>query len=88
MAAAVQPPAADLDVLIEQLQRVIANPEAVSAAGSQRQQILQLTRTAAVAIEEPFETVQRLAYSVSCRLSSTFVQHPWSTRNSSHRSLA
>lgn len=57
-------PAADLNVLIDQLKLVISNPEVVAAAGAERQQILQLAREAAVAIEEPFETVQRLAYSV------------------------
>lgn len=75
MTAAVKHPAVDLGVLIEQLQRVIANPEAVAAAGPQRQEILQLARTAAVAIEEPFETVQRLAYSVSTFLSSLLLAH-------------
>ncbi|KHO01575.1 O-methyltransferase, family 2 [Metarhizium album ARSEF 1941] len=55
--------AADLDILIQQLERVIANPEAAVAAGSKRHQVLQLARAAAVAIEEPFETLQRVGYS-------------------------
>ncbi|KAK2594288.1 hypothetical protein QQS21_007994 [Conoideocrella luteorostrata] len=69
--AAEQPTAAspandlNLNVLIEQLELLNANPEALAAADAEtaRQRILQLTRAVAVAIEEPFEAVQRLAYS-------------------------
>ena len=53
--------AVDLSSLIAQLEAVVADP---SAAGPDRLRILSLARAAAVAVEEPFETVQRLAYSV------------------------
>lgn len=49
-------------ILLEQLQALTANPEAFS---SHRQEIIQLSRKAAVMLEDPFEMFQRLAYSVS-----------------------
>lgn len=49
------------DLLIQQLKALIATPEAFSA---QSTEIIQLSRQAAVALEGPFETFQRLAYSV------------------------
>jgi len=49
-------------VLMEQLHAVIENPEAFAV---QAQDIIQLTRKAAVMLEGPFELFQRLAYSVS-----------------------
>ena len=49
------------DVLIGQLRALVENPEAFS---SQRQEIIKLSRQAAVVLEDPFETFQRLAYSV------------------------
>lgn len=52
-------------VLIEELKALIANPNVPSA---QRQEIIQLSRKAAVVLEEPFEMLQRLAYSVRLSL--------------------
>jgi hypothetical protein len=49
-------------VLLDQLRALVANPEAFA---SDRQEIIALARQAAVALEEPFETLQRLVYSVS-----------------------
>jgi hypothetical protein len=49
-------------VLIEQLKAVVDNPDIFS---SQRQEIIRLSRRVAVTLGEPFETFQRLAYSVS-----------------------
>lgn len=49
-------------VLMEQLRAVIENPEAFAV---QAQEIIQLSRKAAVMLEGPFEMFQRLAYSVS-----------------------
>jgi hypothetical protein len=52
---------ANPDLLVQQLKALIANPEAFSSQGTE---IIQLSRQAAVALEGPFETIQRLAYSV------------------------
>lgn len=52
-------------VLIEQLRAVIDNPD--SFAGDRRE-ILGLARKAAALLESPFETLQRLAYSVGTSL--------------------
>lgn len=49
-------------LLLEQLELVVEKPEAF--AGSS-QEIIKLGRKAAVMLEGPFETFQRLAYSVS-----------------------
>jgi hypothetical protein len=54
-------PIANPDLLIQQLKALIANPEVFSTQGTE---IVQLSRQAAVALEGPFETFQRLAYSV------------------------
>ncbi|KAK8144016.1 hypothetical protein G3M48_006404, partial [Beauveria asiatica] len=60
-------PVGDVDALIAQLQAIVADPKRFAAAAAiddiTRQQLKQLTRAASVALEEPFETVQRLAYS-------------------------
>ncbi|KAM3503974.1 hypothetical protein MY11210_008519 [Beauveria gryllotalpidicola] len=60
-------PIGDIDALIAQLQAIVANPRRFAATAAiddtRRQQLKQLTRAASVALEEPFETVQRLAYS-------------------------
>lgn len=58
-------PAAEIAVLIDQLQRVVADPGALIADEAQRLEAKQLARSAAVLLEEPFDTVQRLAYSVN-----------------------
>jgi hypothetical protein len=54
-------PVADPAVLIEQLRALIRDPDAFSA---QRQEIIKLSRHAAVALEDPFEMFQRMAYAV------------------------
>jgi hypothetical protein len=51
------------DALLAQLRALIANP-GVFSNGPQRQEITKLSRQAAVMLEDPFETFQRLAYSV------------------------
>lgn len=53
----------DTNALIEQLERIIADPSVVDEGS--RLRVMQLTRQASVAVEQPFETVKRLAYSVS-----------------------
>lgn len=62
-------PIGDVDALIAQLQAIVADPKRFAATAAiddtTRQQLKQLTRAASVALEEPFETVQRLGYSVS-----------------------
>lgn len=54
----------DLKVLTEQLKLLIADPGAAASDEVRRQEVQHLARAAAVALEDPFETVQRLAYSV------------------------
>ncbi|KAM3552003.1 hypothetical protein MY1884_007425 [Beauveria asiatica] len=60
-------PVGHVDALIAQLQAIVADPKSFAATAAiddiTRQQLKQLTRAASVALEEPFETVQRLAYS-------------------------
>ncbi|OAA64103.1 O-methyltransferase, family 2 [Akanthomyces lecanii RCEF 1005] len=62
-----QAPTPDVDVLIAQLQAIVADPKGSTVAlaidDTKRQQLRQLTRAASFALEEPFETVQRLVYS-------------------------
>lgn len=60
-------PVGDIDALITQLQAIIADPSGCTTGldDTTRQRLKQLTRAASVALEEPFETVQRLVYSVS-----------------------
>jgi hypothetical protein len=48
-------------LLLEQLRALVEAPGAVAG---QRQEIIKLSRKAAVILEEPFETFQRIAYSV------------------------
>lgn len=64
----------DVDVLITQLQAIVADPKGEAVASAiddiKRQQLKKLTRAASVALEEPFETVQRLVYSVCCTTAS------------------
>ncbi|OBT84167.1 hypothetical protein VE02_07529 [Pseudogymnoascus sp. 03VT05] len=64
-------PIANPDVLIQQLKALIANPEAFSTRGTE---IIQLSRQAAVALEGPFETFQRLAYSALPLVSARIAQ--------------
>lgn len=64
-----QAPTLDVDILIAQLQAIVADPKGATVAlaidDTKRQQLKQLARAASFALEEPFETVQRLVYSVS-----------------------
>lgn len=58
---------ADLKILTEQLKLLIESPDAllqVAADEDQKQELLRLSRQAAAALESPFETLQRLVYSV------------------------
>jgi hypothetical protein len=52
---------ANPDALIVQLRTVVEKPDAFK---EQRQEIMELTRKAALALEDPFEIFQRLVYSV------------------------
>lgn len=56
---------ADYQLLIQPLEVVIKNPEVISANDEARSKALKLLRAASLAIETPFETLQRIAYSVS-----------------------
>lgn len=73
-------PTPDVDVLIAQLQAIVADPKGsiVAAAidDTKRQQLKQLTRAASFALEEPFETVQRLVYSVSLFCTPAYSAYP------------
>jgi len=62
---------ANPDVLVLQLRALVENPETF-ASGSQRQEIMKLSRQAATLLEDPFEMFQRLVYSVMS------TQRPWS----------
>ncbi|GJN82284.1 hypothetical protein PLIIFM63780_005823 [Purpureocillium lilacinum] len=54
----------ELDSLAQQLRSVLNNPDAFAGADeAQRLEVKQLARAVSVALEQPFETVQRLAYS-------------------------
>ena len=48
-------------ILLQQLRAVIETPDAFA---TDRQEIMNLARKASVELEGPFETMQRLAYSV------------------------
>ncbi|KAJ2967034.1 hypothetical protein NQ176_g9863 [Zarea fungicola] len=60
-------PIGDVDALIHQLQAIVEDPKGAAILSNindaKRQQLKQLARAASVALEEPFETVQRLVYS-------------------------
>lgn len=55
---------ANPQVLAEQLKLFVANPEAFQTDEVEKQELLKLSRQAAAALEAPFETLQRLVYSV------------------------
>lgn len=55
---------ADSKVLKEQLKLLIENPDAFGEDESSKQELLKLSRVAAATLESPFETIQRLVYSV------------------------
>lgn len=55
---------ADTTVLIEQLKLLVEKPESFSGDEAQNLELLKLSRRAVVALESPFETLQRLVYSV------------------------
>ncbi|ODA76985.1 hypothetical protein RJ55_07502 [Drechmeria coniospora] len=56
-------PAPDLSVLVAQLELVLGNPEAAAADDAQRLRVRQLARSASTALEQPFETLQRIVHS-------------------------
>lgn len=66
---------ADPETLTEQLKLLIESPDTLGANEAQKQELLRLCRQAAAALESPFETLQRLVYSVRAAslLSSTSV---------------
>lgn len=51
-------------ILLEQLKLLISDPQAYFTDDKQKKEIQRLSRDAATAIEEPFETMQRLVYGV------------------------
>ena len=53
--------------LIEQLQLLNADPSSYFQSDGQKREFQKLTRRATTAVEEPFETIQRLVYGVSGR---------------------
>lgn len=55
---------ADPKILTEQLKLLIEDPDVLGANEPQKQELLRLCRQAAAALESPFETLQRLVYSV------------------------
>lgn len=55
---------ADPKTLVEQLKLFVESPDAFQADEAQKQELLKLSRQAAAALESPFETLQRLVYSV------------------------
>lgn len=63
----------DPDTLIAQLKLVSADPSVLKGASdSQLREIKRLARSTSHAIEQPFETMVRIAYSVSDRWSPTW----------------
>lgn len=53
----------DTNALIQQLEKIIADPSVVDEGS--RQRVKQLARQASAAVEQPFETVRRLVFTVS-----------------------
>jgi hypothetical protein len=56
---------ADASSIIRQLKSITNNTSSFSASEAERLEILNLCRKVAVSLESPFETMQRIAYSVS-----------------------
>lgn len=56
---------ANPQALIEQLQLLSADPSSYFQDDAQKRDFQKLARKAATAVEEPFETMQRLVYGVS-----------------------
>ena len=73
VSAAEQHGIADPQTLISQLTRLVENPEALKATKGQKHEIKRLALAAISAVEEPFETMQRLSLSVLCAC-----LYPWS----------
>lgn len=59
-----QGPALDLASLAQQLEQVIANPDAVGENEKQKNDIMNLARGAFMALQNSFETAKRILYSV------------------------
>lgn len=55
---------ADPKTLMEQLKLFLESPDALEADEAQKQELLRLSRKTAAALESPFETLQKLVYSV------------------------
>lgn len=55
---------ADPKILLEQLRLFVDDPDAFQGDETQKQELLKLSRQAASTLESPFETLQRLIYSV------------------------
>lgn len=56
---------ANPQALIEQLRLLTADPSSYFQSEAQKRDFQKLTRQAGTAVEEPFETMQRLVYGVS-----------------------
>lgn len=55
---------ANIHVLTEQLTLLVESPDTFPGTEEQKVQLLRLARQAAASLESPFETLQRLVYSV------------------------
>lgn len=55
---------ADPTTLVEQLKLLVESPDDFQVDEGQKQELLKLSRQAAASLESPFETLQRLVYSV------------------------
>lgn len=55
---------ADINVLMDQLTLLIDSPDTYPGNEEQKRQLLRLSRQATTSLESPFETLQRLVYSV------------------------
>jgi hypothetical protein len=69
--------------LIEQLWLLAAQPDTYFQDDAQKKEFQRLSRDAFTAIEEPFETMQRLVYGVSIRTNP----HSWSVSNQTRKPL-
>lgn len=59
------PDSVEAETLIAQLKAITANPDILKASDAQKHEIKLSSRRAAYALEQPFETMMRIAYAVS-----------------------
>lgn len=68
---------ADPKTLLEQLRLLVDHPDAFQVDEAQKQELLKLSRQAASALESPFETLQRLVYSVRTSMNPIHLPPTW-----------